>query len=162
MGTARLRRQVVLIVTAFATLLGTAASTQAMPVNLKGTIPLHTEQTSPCSGALVAVFEDLHWIGHLSDADPVDRELQLLHTNATNGIATSVTTGETYRFVSATTIRDDFSGAPFASSFVSRQRFVGLGTGDSFVLAIHLLLVVDADDVPRAEIQKVEFECVFN
>ena len=156
----RLGRLVLILVGVSAILAG-AASAQATPITLRGTIPLDMEVTSPCSAEVVAVREDLHWIGHLSDVDPENRTLQLLHSNATNATATGLTTGETYRFVSATTIRDDFSGAPFVSSFVVRQQFVGLGTGDSFALVIHLLLTVDANDVVRAEIQKVESECIF-
>jgi hypothetical protein len=113
-----------------------AASAQAEPITFHVTLPLHTEVTSPCSGEQVEVVEDLLLLVHLSDLDPDNRELQLLHSNTTNGTATGLTSGETYRFVSSSTSRDDFSGAPFVSTFIFRQLFVGTGTGDSFTLVI--------------------------
>jgi hypothetical protein len=138
-----------------------AASAQAEPITFRATVPLHTEVTSPCSGEQVEVVEDLLVLVHFSDLDPDNRELQLLHANAANGTATGLTSGETYRFVSSSISRDDFSGAPFVSTFIVRQLFVGTGTGDSFTLVIHLLLVVDANDVVRGEIQQVDLECMF-
>jgi hypothetical protein len=146
---------------ASALLAGAAAAAEAQPITLKDTIPLHMEVTSPCSGEQILVSEDLKWIGHLSDIDPENRKLQLLHTNAANATATSLTTGETYRFVHASTSRDDFSGAPFVSTFIVHQQFLGLGTGDSFRLLIHLLLTVDANGEVRGDIQKVEIECLY-
>jgi hypothetical protein len=138
-----------------------AASLQATPVNLKGTIPLFLEVTSPCSGDLIAVAEELHWTGHLSDVDPDQRRLQLLHANAVNGTATNLTTGETYRFISTSTSAEvNPAGEQLVSMFIVRQQFVGLGTGDSFALVLHLLLVIDANGEVRASIQNEEFECI--
>jgi hypothetical protein len=136
-------------------------SAQAEPITFRATVPLHTVVTSPCSGEQVEVVEDLLVLVHFSDLDPENRELQLLHANAANGTATGRTSGETYRFVSSSISRDDFSGAPFVSTFIVRQLFVGTGTGDSFTLVIHLLLAVDANDVVRAQIQQVDLECIF-
>jgi hypothetical protein len=141
--------------------LSKAASAQAEPVTFHATIPLHIEVTSPCSGEQVEVVEDLLFVGHFSDVDPDGRTLQLLHSNAAGGTATGVTSGNTYRFVRSSVSRDDFSGAPFVSTFNVRQLFVGTGTGDSFTLVIHLLLVVDANDLVRATIQQVEMDCMF-
>jgi hypothetical protein len=141
--------------------LAVAASVQATPVNLKGTIPFYLEVTSPCSGDLVAVAEELHFTAHLSDIDPNQRQLQLLHSNAVNGTATNLTTGETYRFVRTSTSAEvNPSGEQLVSMFIVRQQFVGLGTGDSFALVLHLLLVIDANGEVRASIQNEEFECI--
>jgi hypothetical protein len=133
------------------------AFAQANPATETGTTTIGFALTSPCTGENVWIEGEFHYVSHITWSADANAFVHVYRFSSASARGTGLVSGNTYRVISSTILREDFQ-IKGEGTFVWRTRL--FGPQDEFVFRATSHYTTDTNGLVRMSVSRLESECL--